>query len=271
MPAVGYAHQPPLRQAAANGVSLEPSGTHLLVADVFGGGIYRVAIDSGETQLVYQHRFGVNTACRDTTGAIWFTQSTECTAESGEGRLFAAVDVPIPDGSLWRLEFSNETFATSATRMFDGLYFANGIALDERRHALYLAETCADRVLRFPLDVKAGRIGAPSVLAIVPTPDNLELDSRNRLWVTSPINNEVGVLDTRTGAFQCVFRQQSPTQAERSAEFVRRGKNRTPRIALFSPEIWEPLPGPVTGVILGPNEGDCYISGLSPALIRLSP
>lgn len=269
MQAAGYLHDPPKNHAAANGVSLEPDGEHILVADVLGGGIYRVAITNGATERVNQHRFGVNTACRDSTGAIWFTQSTECTAESGEARMFAAADIPIADGSLWRLDFRDGRFGASATVVLDGLYFANGLALDERAKAIYVAETCGDRVLTAPLDVAAGRIGKPSVLATLATPDNLELDARGRLWVTSPILNEVGVLDTRTGEYRVVFRQQSSAQADRAAEFVRRGKESIPRIALFAPEQWEPLPGPITGVILGPGEHDRHISGLSPALIRL--
>lgn len=269
MQAAGYLHDPPRSHAAANGVSMEPGGTHLLVADVLGGGIYRVDIADGGTERVHQHRFGVNSACRDSTGAIWFTQSTECTAESGEARMFAAADVPMADGSLWRLDFRDGQFAAGATIVLDGLSFANGLVLDEPARMLYLAETCGDRVLKAPLDVAGGRIGKPSVLASLPTPDNLELDARGRLWVVSPILNEVGVLDTRTGEYRPVFRQQSPAQIERAAEFVRRGKDGIPRIALFTPEQWEPLPGPITGVILGPGERECHISGLSPVLIRL--
>ncbi len=269
MPSSGYLHDPPNRHAAANGVSLEPGGTHVLVADVLGGGIYRVAIADGATERVYQHAFGVNTACRDSTGVIWFTQSTDCTSDSGESRMFAAADVPVPDGSLWRLGWQEGRFVATATRMIDGLYFANGIAIDETRQSLYLAETCADRVLRFSFDVKHGRIGTPEVLAVLPTPDNLELDCRGRLWVASPINNEVGVLNLQTGELRSVFRQQSQAQAASAAEFTRRGKDRQPRIALFLPESWQPLPGPVTGVILGPDEDDRYVSGLGNALIRL--
>lgn len=104
---------------------------------------------------------------------------------------------------------------------------------------------------------------------MLPTPDNLELDCRGRLRVASPINNEVGVLNLQTGELRSVFREQTPEQAARAAEFTRRGKERQSRMALLSPESWQPLPGPVTGVILGPDEMDRYISGLGNALIRL--
>src|SRR3990167_7940704 len=87
----GYWHRPPDHNGGANGVSLEPDGAHLLLADVFGGGIYRVDVTSGATERVYQHRYGVNAAVRDSRGAIWFTQSTANTPEAGEARLWASV------------------------------------------------------------------------------------------------------------------------------------------------------------------------------------
>src|SRR5262245_3019709 len=85
--AAGYRHRPPERNGGANGVSLEPDGSHLLVADVFGAAIYRVDVASGETEKLYQHRYGINTAVRDSRGAIWFTQSARNTPEDGEPRL----------------------------------------------------------------------------------------------------------------------------------------------------------------------------------------
>ena len=40
--AAGYVHEPPERSAGPNGVAMEPDGTHVLVADVLTGAIYRV-------------------------------------------------------------------------------------------------------------------------------------------------------------------------------------------------------------------------------------
>jgi len=37
----GYAHEPPDSPAAANGIAVEPDGTHLLVCDMFTGAISR--------------------------------------------------------------------------------------------------------------------------------------------------------------------------------------------------------------------------------------
>lgn len=265
----GYVNNPPRHSGAPNGVSLEPGGTHLLVADILGGGIYRVDVASGATERVYQHPFGVNTACRDTRGAIWFTQSTQNTPEQGEARMFAAVNVPVADGALWRLPVRDGQLATQAEVVLGGLYFANGLVLDEQAGVLYLAELGKDRVLRFRLDVATGRIDGQSTLLTIPLPDNLELDRHGRLWVTLPIRNELIVLDTARGSFDSVFHVQTAAQEETSAEFVRRGAASIPRMELLTPALWAPLPGIVTGVILGPDEGSVYVTGLGDALIRL--
>jgi hypothetical protein len=39
---------------------------------------------------------------------------------------------------------------------------------------------------------------------------------------------------------------------------------------LITPALWTPLPGILTGVIVGPGNGPVYITGLGDALIRLA-
>ena len=38
---------------------------------------------------------------------------------------------------------------------------------------------------------------------------------------------------------------------------------------LFTPAVWQPLPAPITGVILSPGRGPVYLTGLGNALLRL--
>jgi len=104
----------PIR-AGRTGVSLEPGGTHVLVADVFGAAIYRVDLASEATEKLYQHRYGINSAARDSRGAIWFSQSAHNTPEEGEPRLWAAVDVLRPEGALYRLTVREGQPAGEAT------------------------------------------------------------------------------------------------------------------------------------------------------------
>ena len=128
MAAAGYSHQPPAHSGGANGVSLEPDGRHVLVADIFGGAIYRVDVSTGAAEKLYQHRYGINTAIRDSRGSVWFTQSAHNTPEEGEARMWATVDIPKPEGALYRLEMQNDRPVGDARLLVDSLYFANGLA-----------------------------------------------------------------------------------------------------------------------------------------------
>jgi sugar lactone lactonase YvrE len=266
----GYVHEPPARAGAPNGVSLEPDGTHVLVADVFTGAIYRVNVASEATELVYQHPFGVNAARTDSTGAVWFTQSTENAGADSEARLFATVDIPLADGALFRIPPAAAGEPRSEAALVVGdLYFANGFAIDEERGRLYLSETVRDRVLDFRLSLETGELTDRRVLLDVATPDNLELDGEGRLWVVSPIRSEIVVVDPPTGESESVFRPVNPDSDRMAAEWTRRGAAGEPRLDLMVPELWAPLPGLVTGLILTPGDGPVYLAGLGDALVRL--
>ncbi len=271
MAEAGYVHEPPARAGGPNGVSLEPDGAHLLVADVFTGAIYRVNIASEATELVYRHPFGVNAARRDRTGALWFTQSTENAGPDSEARMFSTVDVPVPDGALFRIAPSpaGEPLP-EPVRMVSGLYFANGFVIDEETGHLYLAETGRDTVYAFHVGIATGELSDRRVIATVMTPDNLELDSAGRVWVVSPLRNEIVVVEPQSEEATSVFRAGSPENDRISAEWQRRGAAGEPRLDLLSPAMWSPLPGLLTGVILTPGDGPVYLAGLGDALVRLA-
>jgi len=268
--AAGYSHHPPEHNGGANGVSLEPDGTHVLVADVFGAAIYRVNVSNGETEKLYQHRYGVNTAVRDSRDAVWFTQSAHNTPAEGEPRLWAAVDIPRAEGALYRLGMQDGRLAPQAELMVDSLLFANGVAIDEAGGYLYLAETNAGRVWRYMVDLGAGRLSDPLVFVDSVGADNLELDDEGRLWIAAPLTNEVLVVNTATGVRHSVFRSLSPEQQQMIEEFTRRGQAGTSRMELFTPAAWAPLPGLITGIIIRPGGGPVYFTGLGNALLKLS-
>lgn len=266
--AAGYTHLPPDHNGGANGIALEPSGTHLLLADVFGGAIYRVDVSSGATEKVYQHRYGINTAVRDSKGAIWFTQSAHNTPEAGEPRLWANVDIMDPEGALLRLGSQDGQLATVAEVVVDSLLFANGVAIDEKSGHLYLAET-GGRVLRYRVDLNEGLVSERTVFVDSVMPDNLELDGEGHLWIALPLRNEVLVVSTATGERHTVFSSLTPAQWEVAEEFDRRGQTGTSRLELFTPALWAPLPGPITGVIVEEG-GPVYLTGLGNALLKLT-
>lgn len=268
--AAGYVHAPP-REAAPNGVALEPDGAHLLVADVFTGAIYRVNIATEATELVHTHPFGVNTAVADSSGAIWFTQSTENAAGStSHPRLFEPFNSYATDGALFRLPPPGPDGKRGAPGLvLDKLSFANGIAIDEARGQLYLAETNEDRITAYTLSVPNGTLTDRRVLASVMTPDNIELDGQGRLWVASPVQNAVVVVDLASGNTRIAFRAATPVGDRTVAQWRSYGTVRKPRLELLTSDTWKPMPGLITGVILSPGKGPIYVSGLGDALVRL--
>ena len=267
--AAGYAHQPPAHSGGANGVSLEPDGKHVLVADVFGGAIFRVDVASGATEKLYQHRFGINSVVRDSRGNVWFTQSAHNTPQEGEARMWASVDIPKPEGALYRLEMKNDRPVGEAHLLVDSLFFANGLAIDEKAGRLYLAETVGARVWRFQVDMATGTLSDRAVAVDSVGADNLEIDDAGRLWIAIPLNSEVQVLDPATGARQTVFSSPSAERAKFLEEFARRGAAGQSRMELFTPAVWAPLPGLITGMIPGSGGDPVFLTGLGNALLRL--
>jgi sugar lactone lactonase YvrE len=267
----GYVHRPPQVVGGPNGVALEPDGAHILVCDVYRGGIYSVDIATEATELVYQHRFGVNTVRRDSAGGLWFTQSTRNSREHGEEELFHSVDIPTPDGALYYVPAASGGEQPEAVSLVEGLVFANGFVLDETAGYLYLAETMASRVTRYRLDTTNGRVTDRAVVLEVSHPDNLELDRQNRIWIASPVRSEILVHDPATGSTQVVFRISTPKSEQRVEVIDARIRNRASWIGLLTPDLWGPGPGLITGVILPPDDGPVYVTGLGDAIIRLQP
>jgi sugar lactone lactonase YvrE len=267
----GYVHAPPSQTAGPNGVSLEPDGVHALIADVFTGAIYRVNLETEATERIYTHAFGVNTAVSDSTGAVWFTQSTENRAgPQSVARLFEPFDKYSADGALYRIAPPSPDGANEpARRVLAGLSFANGIAIDEARGRIYVAETLGDSITAHRLSVESGELADRRSFATVSAPDNVELDEHGRLWVASPVQSAIYVFDPESGDARTVFRART-TKSERAvAEWSRRKAAREPLLELFAPDLWAPLPGAATGIILTPGGGPLYVSGLGDALIKL--
>jgi len=265
----GYLHRPPETVGGPNGVTLEPAGTHILVADVFRGGLYRIDIATESTELIYQHQFGINMARADRSGGIWFTQSTRNKPQQGEKDLFRSVDIPTPDGALYYLTPPGDKKPRVATQLVGGLRFANGLALDETNGYLYLAETMGGRVLRYSMDAQAGRATDQVVALEGIKPDNIELDQHNRLWIASPVRNEIVVLDLDTGSAQSVFRISTAKSEQLVLEAEARIRESRSWLELLSPLLWEPGPGAITGMVLSPDDGTVYVTGLGDALIQL--
>jgi sugar lactone lactonase YvrE len=269
--AAGYVHQPPDRSAGPNGVAMEPDGIHVLVADILTGAIYRIHTENERVVRIYQHEFGANSARRDSSGAVWFTQSTRNrSGPDSEARMFAAVDAGPLDGALFRLPPpADGSTAAVAELKLSGLAFGNGVAIDEARGKIYVAETMANRIVGYQLSVADGSLSEGRVVAELPTPDNIELDAAGRLWVASPIANALLVVDPESGGWSTAFHPQTPEHQRLMAEWQRRTETGEGRLELIGPDMWAPLPGLFTGLILTTEGGPIYLTGLGDTLVKL--
>ena len=263
---LGYEHNPPKIESGPNGVHLTPDKQHVITADVFNGKIYKTSIENNSTEIIYAHKYGANTAREDSTGSLWFTQSTE---NQNEERLFGALDKAIPDGALYRLSFSDDGFASKPELVIDNLYFANGFYIDEGKNKLYLSEMMKNRVLVFDLDVSTGSLSNQTTLAIMPTPDNMELNSEGDLWVASPLSNQILSIDVESGAVTVVFDAQTDIGFESMKTGIERIENGEGFADLLSPELTGDMPGLLTGMILGDESQPFYVANLGTALIQV--
>ena len=239
----------------------------MITADVFNGKIYKTSIENNSTEIIYAHKYGANTAREDSTGSLWFTQSTE---NQNEERLFGALDKATPDGALYRLSFSEDGFASKPELVIDNLYFANGFYIDEGKNKLYLSEMMKNRVLVFDLDVSTGSLSNQTTLAIMPTPDNMELSSEGDLWVASPLSNQILSIDVESGAVTVVFDAQTDIGFESMKTGIERIENGEGFADLLSPELTGDMPGLLTGMILGDESQPFYVANLGTALIQVA-
>ena len=125
-------------------------------------------------------------------------------------------------------------------------------------------------MLRYRVDVDVGRVSERSVFVDSVGADNLELDGEGHLWIALPLTNELLVVNTATGERHTAFRSLTLAQQQLAEEFTRRGQSGASRMELFTPAVWAPLPGPITGLILGPGGGPVYLTGLGNALLKLT-
>ena len=269
--AAGYVHEPPQRSAGPNGVAMEPDGIHVLVADILTGAIYRINSETEHVVRIYQHEFGANSARRDSSGAVWFTQSTRNRAgPDSEARMFAPVDEGFLDGALFRLPPpAGGSTEPVAELKLSGLAYGNGVAIDEARGEIYVAETMADRIVGYKFSVASGSLSEGRVVAEMPTPDNIELDAAGRLWVASPIANALLVVDPDSGSWSTAFHPETAEHKQLMIEWQHRTQSGESRLELFGPDMWSPLPGLFTGLILTSEGGPIYLTGLGNALVRL--
>ncbi|HJU52154.1 MAG TPA: SMP-30/gluconolactonase/LRE family protein [Acidimicrobiia bacterium] len=143
------------------GVTVEASGA-LLVCDVESGSLVRVAADGASEPVVTDLVFP-NFAAFDPTGNLFLTDSGDYNRANGRLLLLR------PDGDLAVLA--------------SGLHYPNGLAVDPAGASLYLAQSTASNILRYP--IAEGEMSAAEIFATIPgtVPDGLALAESGQLFV----------------------------------------------------------------------------------------
>ena len=257
----GFVHLPPNQIASPNGMILEHDGKHILMSDVADGKIYRINVSTEEVEMIYDHPYGVNTIYRDKTGAIWFSQSTEST---NLGELFRDVNLPAPLGAVYRMS----DLKSAPTKIMDSIYFANGITMDADEKHLFVAETMMDRVHSFEVDTKSGAAKYMGVVANVGSPDNILIDQEGRLIVASPLYNQIIMVDFKNHSQHIIFDGSTKENLKNTNEWNRRSHLGMERLELFTPDLFHPLPGFLTGMFFSTDGKTLYITNLGNDLLK---
>ena len=264
----GYSHKPPEFPGGPNGVFLEHDSLHLLVGDIYTGKIYRVNTETEETWLIYDHPYGINSLYRDRRGTIWFTQSTNNPEENGKVGLWAAGNLPVPTGGVFRLPGRGNEFGQEAKEVVSNLYLANGITFDKTETSMYVSESMMDRVLRFRVDTDRSVVSDRENYQMVYMPDNLAIDVDNNLWIASFAGNKVVVVDSKCHTVHTVFQATSTSHTAFLNEWVKRSRLGQPRREVMTLEAWNPLPNVLTGVFFSPHNDNIYFTGLGDAILK---
>jgi gluconolactonase len=133
-------------------IRIYPDGRQELYADQCGGQTFK----------------GPNDLAFDPQGNLYFTDPK-------------GSDEHTPTGCIYRIAEG----ARKVTRVAEGLAFPNGIAFSADARTLYVAESRAFSIIKFPVNPD-GTLGPKSTFARLPTehdPDGINFDVKGNLWV----------------------------------------------------------------------------------------
>ncbi|MDA8137445.1 MAG: SMP-30/gluconolactonase/LRE family protein [Desulfobacteraceae bacterium] len=174
---------------APNGVCLDTTG-RCIVANIGNGQVQAVTRD-GRHEVLLTHADGrrmraPNFPFVDSQDRLWVSNSTEI------DDIDSVLRQPRPDGSVVLIAGGR------ARIVADGIYFANGLTLDQEEKYLYVAQTMRRNILRYRI-LDDGALGptevfGPDPLAHLGYPDGIAFDEAGNLWVTFPAWNVIGYL-----------------------------------------------------------------------------
>ena len=174
------------RPLRPNGIALREDGSFLL-ADLgeSAGGVFSLA-RGGEARPWLERVDGIdlpptNFVCEDALGRVWITVSTRRVPRS------AAYRSDVADGFIVLVD------ERGARIVADGLGYTNEALLSPDRRWLYVNETFARRLSRFPVAAD-GTLGTKEVVTRFghgTYPDGLAFDAEGHVWITSIVSNRV--------------------------------------------------------------------------------
>lgn len=171
-----------------NGWSMDPEGGFLLANLGDSGGVWRLDRDGRCAPLLIEvegHRVPpVNFVHRDTEGVLWVSVSTWRVPRD------RAFHREVADGFVIRMDTADRP--ETARIVADGLGYANEVKVDPSGRWLYVNETMARRLSRFPV-VSDGLGGRETVVEYLDgvIPDGFEFDAEGGIWTASVMSNRL--------------------------------------------------------------------------------
>ena len=178
-----------------NGICFDRAG-RIVIANL-AGEVQRLDPATGRHEVLAAEASGVRTTSPnfpfvDRQHRLWVSNST------ARADLMEAIMQPAGDGFLFCIRDGRSEIVA------DDLWFANGVAVDAAERFVYVAESSAFRVTRFPIRAD-GTLGVREQYGpdLGNAPDGIAFDEAGNLWVTLPMPNAIGFI-TPAGAWQPV-------------------------------------------------------------------
>ncbi|WP_026999224.1 SMP-30/gluconolactonase/LRE family protein [Eisenibacter elegans] len=202
-----------------NGMTMDGAG-NLYVADWAENKVLKIYRD-GRTETVLQDLNGeplgpVNYVFCDSQDRLWVAISAR------RHPWFAAAAAPAPDGHVILVD------SNGARIVADGITFTNEIRLDRDEKYLYVAETMAAKISRFPVNAD-GSLGAketfgPESLGDTHFVDGFAFDAEGNVWVTTVLRNGLMVIDAQTRQAYTIFEDANHEALAAVAEALPKGQ-----------------------------------------------
>ena len=185
-----------------NGICFDRAG-RIVIANLHGE-VQRLDPRTGRHEVLATEASGRATTSPnfpfvDRQDRLWVSNST------ARADLMEAILQPAADGFLFCIRDGRSEIVA------DDLWFANGVAVDADERFVYVAESSAFRVMRFPIRAD-GSLGPREQYGpdLGTAPDGIAFDEADNLWVTLPMPNAIGFI-TPGGAWEVVIEDPDAT------------------------------------------------------------